>query len=234
MARIRSIKPEVRTSLVVASWPRDVRLLWVYLWGYLDDYGRGVDDARLVKADCFPLDDDVTSAVVDDWLDMIARSGPLCRYQLGGRRFMHAHHWDEHQRPAHPTRSRVPPCPIHEVPETLANDSGTSREILAPEQGAGSREQGMDARVVVAEQLPPPRTCMKHPNGTQSRCGACGEARRRSDTWQAGRAAQQRAGPRCPHHRGEPADNCARCRSEAVGVEPSTVVNLATRRAAPT
>ena len=43
MARIRSIKPELRTSLTVATWPREARYFWVLLWGYLDDHGYGLD-----------------------------------------------------------------------------------------------------------------------------------------------------------------------------------------------
>ena len=39
MARIRSVKPEIRRSLTVAEWPREVRLTWIYLWMYLDDDG---------------------------------------------------------------------------------------------------------------------------------------------------------------------------------------------------
>ena len=50
MARIRSVKPELRTSLTVAQWPREVRYFWVLLWGYLDDHGYGVDEPRLIKA----------------------------------------------------------------------------------------------------------------------------------------------------------------------------------------
>ena len=159
MARIRSVKPELRTSLTVAEWPRDVRYLWVLLWGYLDDHGRGVDDARLVKADCFPLDEDLTSAVVDEWLSTIADAGPLCRYEVDGRRFMHCPNWTEHQRPSHPADSKIPPCPHHETgskpPKTikakaqakpLAKSSGDSREVLVPEQGdvssKGKSEKG--------------------------------------------------------------------------------------------
>jgi hypothetical protein len=47
MARIRSMKPEFRRSRTVTSWPRDVRLTWALLWGYLDDEGRGEDDMAL-------------------------------------------------------------------------------------------------------------------------------------------------------------------------------------------
>jgi hypothetical protein len=60
MARIRSVSPGLRTSETAAQWDREARYAWVLLWGYLDDYGRGVDNAKVIAADCFPLDDDVS------------------------------------------------------------------------------------------------------------------------------------------------------------------------------
>lgn len=127
MARIRSIKPEVRTSLTVAAWPREVRYAWVLLWGYLDDYGRGIDDLRLLVADMFPLDRDVTEKKLDRWLGLFCekpddpdKPPPLCRYEVTGRQYLHAVNWREHQKPAHPTPSRHPPCPTHEY---LGSDS---------------------------------------------------------------------------------------------------------------
>ena len=61
----------LRTSLTAAEWPREVRYFWVLLWGYLDDHGRGVDEPRLIKADCFPLDDDLTATDIDKWLESV-------------------------------------------------------------------------------------------------------------------------------------------------------------------
>lgn len=114
MARIRSIKPELRTSIIVSSWPFEVRYFFVLLWGYLDDYGRGVDDELLIASDCFPRDRHITPDVVDGWLELIADSGPVCRYEVDGRRYLHCPNWPEHQRPQHPGKPRVPPCPDDE------------------------------------------------------------------------------------------------------------------------
>jgi hypothetical protein len=138
MARIRSIKPEMRTSITVSLWPREVRYFFILLWGYLDDYGRGVDDELLIASDCFPRDRDITPERVDAWLELIADSGPVCRYEVDGRRYLHAPNWREHQKPSHPTRSKVPPCPEDEPedfktwrarnPQRLRNRSRKSRE----------------------------------------------------------------------------------------------------------
>lgn len=113
MARIRSIKPEIRTSLKVAGWPREVRYAWVLFWGYLDDYGRGVDDMRLVVADCFPLDRDVTEKKMAGWVQTWVDEAVVCRYEVDGRSYLHAVNWREHQRINRPTTSRLPQCPTH-------------------------------------------------------------------------------------------------------------------------
>jgi hypothetical protein len=172
MARIRSIKPEVRKSRTVTSWPREVRLAWIYLWGFLDDEGRGEDDLSLVKAECFPRDRDVTERKLNDWLWMIATKSPaddvapLCRYTVDGVDYLHATKWRDHQRINRPGISRVPHCPEHEdgmsghvrgrdgarrthasFSEDAVNPHGAITDGSSPsrapaEQGAGSKEQG--------------------------------------------------------------------------------------------
>lgn len=126
MARIRQIKPEVRKSLTVSAWPREVRLAWVYLWGYLDDHGRGLDSTPLIRAECFPLDGDVTDKKLERWLALMAEKPQydptdepaVCRYEVRGGRYLHAVKWKDHQKVYHPQPSRLPSCPVHE-PEGL-------------------------------------------------------------------------------------------------------------------
>lgn len=127
MARIRSVKPSLRTSRVVALWKFEVRYFWVLLWGYLDDLGRGLDIPKAIAGDCFPLDDNVTAATIHRWLDIIAstkgapdREPPLCRYEVDGAKYIHAVNWSHHQRPNRPSPSMHPPCPTHELlPESV-------------------------------------------------------------------------------------------------------------------
>ena len=120
MARIRSVKPALRTSRTVAKWPREIRYFWVLLWGYLDDLGRGLDIPKAIAGDCFPLDDDITPKTIDRWLSLMAstktetKDAPVCRYEVGGVRYIHSLNWSEHQRPNRPSPSQHPPCPIHE------------------------------------------------------------------------------------------------------------------------
>lgn len=119
MARIRSIKPELRNDQTVGDWPKEARYAWVLLFGYLDDSGRGRDDLRLLVADLFPLDRDVTEKKLDGWLRRMTEASPytdtppLCRYEVNGVRYLHATKWEKHQRINRPSESRIPPCPLH-------------------------------------------------------------------------------------------------------------------------
>ena len=54
--RIRTIKPEFWTSDDVAALDLDTRLLFIGLWSYVDDHGRGRDEEHLIIAALFPRD----------------------------------------------------------------------------------------------------------------------------------------------------------------------------------
>jgi len=114
MARIRTIKPSMFSSLTVCSWPVQVRWTFAGLFTYVDDKGRGLDEPRLVKAELYPLDDAMTAKKVTEHLDQIAKNGPLCRYYVDGVPYLHITSWREHQRINRPSPSRIPPCPTHE------------------------------------------------------------------------------------------------------------------------
>jgi hypothetical protein len=153
MARIRSIKPEIRTSEKVNSWPVEVRYFWIMLWGYVDDHGKGRDNAKLIVADTYPLDDDVTHKDVEGWLQILADSQVIERYEVGGSKYLIVRNWREHQKPSHPAKSVIPDPPqtSGDSPESSGNppeDYASTPEAVehsaangSPEQGAESREQ---------------------------------------------------------------------------------------------
>jgi hypothetical protein len=160
LARIRSVKPELRTSLTATKWPREVRYFWVLLWGYLDDHGYGIDEPRLIKPDCFPLDDDLTPADIDKWLEMIAATGSVCRFTVGGRRYLHAPRWADHQRPQHPSVPKYPICtlshddlmrPYGDSHETNNGQTGHDRESAGQTTSGESHESLTLEGVVVVE-----------------------------------------------------------------------------------
>lgn len=111
MARIRTIKPEFFTSLTLARVSRSARLTFIGLWTYCDDDGRGRDEARLVKAAIWPLDDDVSAADVEADLAELAAAGLIQRYAVEGSRYLAVRNWNEHQKIGHPTPSKIPAPP---------------------------------------------------------------------------------------------------------------------------
>lgn len=161
MARIRSIKPEVRISEKVNSWPIECRYFWVLLWGYCDDYGYGRDNPRLIVADSFPLDDTVTAEMVEAWMDTLWQADVIERFAVGESRYFRVINWDEHQKISHPAKKFLPD--ISEATEVFTKAPVMLRRVAetfektSPKQGAGSREkeQGAVEQVVALIELTP-------------------------------------------------------------------------------
>lgn len=128
MARKRMLSPEFFSSGPVSRLPVTAMLTFAGLWCYFDDFGRGEDDADLVKAAVWPRRKAHTPKKIAADLDAIEAEHLICRYEVGGVRLMHAVSWNEHQKISHPTGSRLPPCPDHEAVlwTTFARETGGS------------------------------------------------------------------------------------------------------------
>ncbi|MFF2493227.1 hypothetical protein [Agromyces sp. NPDC058064] len=221
MAQDRLLRAEMRTSEKVNSWPIPVRYFWAMLWGYCDDWGRGRYDARLINADTFPLDDEVTAVHVERWMRALEEAGVIVAYEVGGKRYFECTGWFEHnpdlkylRKTNVPDQSGIIPKPgkvsehLQKVLEDSARREGKGRE--AEEEG----ESAVGA--------PPSEFCSKHPKGTDAPCRACGDARRA----RAAHDAAQRTAPtvRPPKsgecaHREHPSSPgyCAKC-GDPIGV----------------
>ncbi|MDF2895724.1 MAG: hypothetical protein K0Q46_2510 [Rhodococcus erythropolis] len=158
MAKTRMLKHELRVSEKVASWPIPVRYFWVLLWGYLDDHGKGKDNPLLVKADCFPLDPDITAETIDGWLSELESAGVVARYTVDGTDYIAAVHWTEHQKPPHPTKDVLPafddPRAVRRgLHASRMKDAGRIPEELTP--GLGWVESGIESSPAVTNLVIP-------------------------------------------------------------------------------
>lgn len=105
MARIRSVKPEFWTDEDVTDASRDARLLFIGLWNIADDAGRLWDKPRQIKAQVLPTDDDVDVAAL---IEELVGIGLLSRWvSADGRNFLQVRNFSQHQRPQHPTASKI-------------------------------------------------------------------------------------------------------------------------------
>lgn len=153
MARIRTIKPEFFHSKSTARVSRDARLTFAGLWTVADDEGRFRGDERILAGALWSNDDDITHVEVAAHLKELEHEDMICRYELGGREYVHVVHWAEHQRINRPTPSRLPACPLHDgqgdsvsPPGGLSEDSvrthGALKRNQVPEVGSRKEEVG--------------------------------------------------------------------------------------------
>lgn len=127
------------------------------LWVFGDDRGRILDDVHSIWIKVWPHRLEQVS--VDDvrrHLDGLVEGDQLCRYELGGGRFLHVISWDEHQKISHPTPSKLPPCPVHQPLEFKLwwKDDDTATDRWRKREKAGQRakdsqeEIGSDSGVI--------------------------------------------------------------------------------------
>lgn len=111
MARIRTIKPEFWSSPSMAGANPWVRLLFIAMWNWADDSGRGTANVKELAAFAFPHDDDPeapTAAELPSLLTEIRGRFHVVFYEVGGRRFYAIPSWDRHQRNERRAKSRFP------------------------------------------------------------------------------------------------------------------------------
>jgi hypothetical protein len=170
VARIRSIKPEFWSNEKLSALPVEAHLLAAALLNYADDHGYFNANPALVRAACFPLRD-ITFQVLASLLEGLAGIDYLRLERApDGRVYGWIVHFGDHQRVDHPSTSKIAGLVVFSKPrEVLANP----RELLAPDQGAGSREgsreQGAGSReheggsAPAAAAAPPPPVEPKKP-----------------------------------------------------------------------
>jgi hypothetical protein len=159
-----------------------------------------VDNAKVIAADCYPLDDDVTPQMMKDWLGLYEAAGSTCHYEFEGKRYLHVLNWSDHQKPQHPSKARIVPCPTHErgahkkwldvrsaeharvsgdPHEGFVSVSPTSRGggEVSLEMSKGD-EGGPDSGALTAPPLYPDH-CAAHGNvAVPGNCGDCADTRK--------------------------------------------------------
>ena len=152
MARKRMLSPEFFSSAPVNRLPIPAAMTFAGVWCYLDDFGRGEDDAALIKAAVWPRRSTQTVQRTGKDLDLIAAENLICRYEVGGTALIHSPSWKEHQKISHPTPSKLPPCPEHEPDEYAAylRQRGDGRDRFRNDSG------GSPVSLVNSSGRPPP------------------------------------------------------------------------------
>lgn len=111
MARSRTLRPSFFSSFSLAKVCRDARLTFTGLWVEADDDGRLIDSPKHLAGAIFPHDDDVTADMLKGWLDELEKIEAIHRYETPRGRYIVIVNWSEHQKPPHPTPSKLPTPP---------------------------------------------------------------------------------------------------------------------------
>ncbi|WP_353265823.1 hypothetical protein [Gemmatimonas sp.] len=102
------MKPEFFASEVLGQCTPITRLLFIAIWCMADDDGRIVDNAKVIRAFAFPLDDSLASADVEAMVHELHRMKLVVRYEVDGRRYLMVRNFREHQHPKRPVASKLP------------------------------------------------------------------------------------------------------------------------------
>lgn len=139
MPRIRSVHPEICEDETLAEVSAYADRTFVRIWTHMDDEGRVVDDARLLKAKLYPLHDSMTAERVEKDLCELAQVGLLQRYVVDGKRYLQAKPkaWARWQKPRRRVPSKLPPCPPPDNVRTVSDNSGTCTAGEVDGGGAG-------------------------------------------------------------------------------------------------
>lgn len=99
MARIRAVKPELWSSPGMKEC-RDpyARLLFIAMWNWADDCGRGTANPRELAGFAFPHDEELSSTDIRRMLGGIRRAFGVVFYEVDGRTYYAIPSWDKHQK----------------------------------------------------------------------------------------------------------------------------------------
>jgi hypothetical protein len=113
-------------------------------------------------------------------------------------------------------QNRVP----HRVPDRVPDGIPESPPNPPARPGQSLGGALRDPLTPGARDAPPPSKCPDHEHLDEPPpCGRCADARRARTRWELADAERLRKAPKCRRHRGQLADNCALCRSEALASE---------------
>lgn len=151
MARIRTIKPEFWDSPDTAKAGPWSRLLFIALWNWADDYGRGTANMKELEGFAFPNDSvfaDRSGNTVQfrDIVAEVAECFGVMFYEVSGRPYYAIPSWEEHQRNERRAKQSKYPSPqvrdgVAEIPCNVAEVPNSSGPGTGEEGNRGRGEQ---------------------------------------------------------------------------------------------
>lgn len=108
MARIRTVKPEFFTSPDIAKLSYPARLLYIAMWCWADDYGKGETNLNGLLGLAFPESDDLDRKDLQRLCKEVQCGCKVIFYMVNERAYYAIPSWDDHQRTQRKADSRIP------------------------------------------------------------------------------------------------------------------------------
>lgn len=139
----RVIRDGILTSEAVADLSMGAELFYRCLMSVVDDHGLYEANPRILRAKCFPLRENVTSAMVAEWLAECSQK-LLLVYEVGGKQYLRINNFGQTY---HKSKPKFPPPPqdsgnLPEVPgenENLLSETETETETF-PETETSAKD----------------------------------------------------------------------------------------------
>ena len=157
MARIRTIKPEFWDSPDTAKAGPWSRLLFIALWNWADDFGRGTANMKELEGFAFPNDSvfaDRSGNTVQFpcIVAEVAECFGVMFYEVSGRPYYAIPSWEEHQRNERRSKGSKYPSPevrdpVAEIPCNVAEDPNVSVTGTGEQGNRGTGEQSLSSQV---------------------------------------------------------------------------------------
>lgn len=93
----RLIKSSIHDSEKVNQMTDFQFRVWVNLITYVDDYGRGDARPAIIKGNCFPLRERLTTKDIEAALKALADIGCVSLYEVDGKPYLCLPNWESHQ-----------------------------------------------------------------------------------------------------------------------------------------
>ena len=140
MPRIRTIKPEFWSSPGIEDLPFEWRLLFIAMWNWADDYGRGTAEPRELMGFAFPRDENMTLGEFRRGLDGIRRVFGVKFYKVARRPYYCIPSWERHQKVDKRSKSSRYPAPEDGQPFDPLNGqviSDNTESSMEPAEDSG-------------------------------------------------------------------------------------------------
>lgn len=156
MARIRTVKPEFWSTPGIETLDPMWRLLYIGMWNWADDYGRGSAEARALMGFVFPRDEEMTLGEFRRGLGEVRRVFGVKFYKVEGRSYYFIPSWEKHQKIDKRSKSRYPAVEqgtlydptekpqVRAYEMTPSTDPAETPPSIRGNSGAGTEEIGTE------------------------------------------------------------------------------------------